>query len=237
MIQRIRPAWVLATVLPFLAPQAAEDTRHFISTGVFSLDLPADWRQMTPAESVALWKRGVVPEDMSLTHPTTLFSLGAVDRWSSVGFDGIALQTRIEESEPAMNSAAAMSIARHWNEGAQEFGFEYQAEVPAVVAIGPEEHPALQGLRTARSPDGKEWKALDTYVPSGGRTVILSFRAPADRFAQWEARFRNFLSTARFARRPRGAVDLKDRLLWPLAVGALVGIGLLVLRKMARKAH
>lgn len=231
------PLLLLLSVAPAQDPAAGGALQRFQGPdGTYAIDLPSDWRQMTPAEMRAM--RDILPPDMHAAQPLREYSVGPVERWLDDDFDGVSLQVAVRSDEVALDETGRQRIREHWRQLGQQEGVEHDAGPLERVELGPDGHPAFQGLRTSRYAGlERSWRSIDSYVPTGGRTVILSLRAPAGQFDRWEGRFRAMLDSAVFARRPRGTASLGERLGFPIAIGAMVGVALALMYRMKSRRN
>jgi len=217
------------------AATAAETQRFTARSATWSADLPADWRILLPKEAEEL--RDQLPWDMRDPQLRHTYSIGPVDRWLSSGFDGVALVAVELDEEWAHDETLAQRVRDHWAARSSEMADEDHqiAELVPLHTGVDKGFDALAGVRTSTLGASGTWKALDVYIPTGGRELILSFRARPEQFAEWVPRFREWLGSVRLRLPARGQPTLVDRLYWPLMIGALVGIALLTARSAARR--
>ncbi len=206
--------WVLPVCLLLSASLRPQDR--------YSISLPEGWRRLTPDEVRIL--RPKLPSDLrEMVLPGTLDRFGPVDKWLSAGFDGRCLTVAEKEGEPPVD-AEGLARIRSWVEAHGTYVSGKQA------TVGPNGHPVLEVV-SRRPPD----RFLEVYAPTGGRLIIFQFRAHEEDFAAALPLFRKALGTLVFAREPKGAPKLSDRLQNAAIVGAIVGVVLLVLYKWSRK--
>lgn len=221
----------LLVVLTLPLCLVAQEPQRFMSlTRSFSIELPASWRQVTPAELVDL--RPILPPDIHVTRPHAFYTLGPVERWISGDYDGIHLVVQEQQNELSIDSAGIDRIRSHWQEVSGKEGIRQKLLSSEVTEVGPDRHPAIVCERLIEPEEpGPSIQSLDAYVPTGGRQILLSFRCLQDDFPDNLPEFYKMLATVSFARTARGAETLGSKLLLPAIVGAFVGLMLLVLHR------
>lgn len=245
MIPRALFALVLAGALPAQDPQApgaapadmAQATARFQSRSLtWAMELPADWRQVSPDESRSL--RDLLPGDVGRTNPMSFYCVGPVERWKAGSYDGVHLWVVEQDGEWVLKGMdVAAELRAKWAAAGPPLQMAYTVTDVRQVELGQDRLPAVESIRLAEPADGsRAIRSLDLHVPTGGRTVSFSFRCWADEFDQKVATFRSMAATLSVARKPRGEVTLSDRLWTPLITGGIVGVILLVLyRRMRRR--
>lgn len=241
MILRALSALVVAGALsaqdPAMPADAPRATARFQSRSLtWAMELPADWRQVAPDESRSL--REVLPGDVSRTNPMSFYCVGPVERWKAGSFDGTHLWVVEQDGEWVLKGMdVAAELRAKWAAAGPPLQMAYTVTEVRHVELGSDRLPAVESIRLAEPADGsRPIRSLDLHVPTGGRTVSLSFRCWADAFDQQVATFRSMAETLTVARKPRGEVTLSDRLWTPLITGGVVGVLLLVLyRRMRRR--
>ena len=202
--------------------------------GDFAVDIPERWRPLEPNEVHDL--RDQLPYDSQEVRPGTLFAIGDVDAWLKEGYDGRALLVVVKRrSSMAADEADLESIRRHWQDFASLHGDRREVLSAQIVELGPDRHPALEfEIETRQGNDGKDIRALEIYVPTGGNQLIFSFRSWDDDFARARVSYRQMADSMTFARRPPDRELLGNRLLQAAFVGVLVGLVLLMIRRARR---
>jgi len=224
--------------LALLVPQAQgpDPERHFNRTGAFAMVLPDDWRQVTPDEALQLSRQDPrqVPDWLLTPRQVAYYPYGSIGRWLDGDFDGRCLTVQELDGEYPVDEEGISVIRSAAGQPAdQAADQEWQREVLSAepAKIGSSEHPAIQCTVRDHSRDGTTSRSLVLFVPTGGDTLVLSFRAPDDDFERSLPLFQQIMATLTFARPARGPTELSDRLLYPALVGALVGLLLLGLRR------
>jgi len=212
---------------PRSSPQdPAQNLRQDARPSRYGITLPEGWRQLTPDEARTL--RPKLPADMHELRPGVLDRFGQVDKWLGGSFDGRCLTVAQMKGEPSLDAEALATIRSR----VEERGTYVSGK---VAAVGPNNHPVLEVvIRIQPEHSTKAMQALEIYAPTGGRMIILEFRAYEDDFATALPLFRKALGTLIFAREPKGPPKLSDRLQNAAIVGAIVGLILLVLYKWSR---
>lgn len=222
---RARAGIVLALGIP------VQDGQKWISQNrSFAIELPVSWRQVTPAELPGL--RDVLPPDIHTTRPRDFYTLGPVDRWIAGDYDGVELVVQEQGVELPMDREGVDYILEHWAKVSGNGGLKQEVLSWEFTEVGPDDNPAILCERLIEiEGSGKSIQSLDAYVPTGGRQILLSFRARREDFSTELPRFREMLESATFARAARGSQKLGDKLLLPAVAGAFVGLLLLALRR------
>ncbi|MEM7200020.1 MAG: hypothetical protein AAF628_07130 [Planctomycetota bacterium] len=211
-------------------PAAVSDERHFARDRSFSIVLPSGWRQLVPDEARTLQQRfsAKFPPDLLTPRQAGLYPYGPIDAWLRGEVQGRCLTLQkadgeIPVSDEGLADARSPQIAAGWKR---------EVEEARIVELGPDRHPAIECVTALDlGPDAPPIAALELLVPTGGNTLILSFRCWSADLAAALPAFRATTATLQFARPARGESKLSDRLVYPAVVGALVGLLLLVLRK------
>ena len=228
---------LLAQVPQVQAPAGdGSATARFQSRSLtWAMELPADWRQVSPDESRSL--RDVLPGDVSRTNPMSFYCVGPVEQWKAGSFDGVHLWVVEQEGEWILKDVdLAAELQAKWAEAGPPLHMAYSVSGVRRVELGTDRLPAVESVRLAEPADGsRPVRSLDLHVPTGGRTVSFSFRCWAEEFEARVEEFRRLAATLTVARKPRGEVTLSDRLWTPLVTGGLVGIVLIVLYRKTRR--
>lgn len=213
----------------------AQSTHRFVNRNrSFSLDIPADWRQMAPDEARRL--RDQLPVELHRTEPQLFYAIGPVDRWLAGGFDGAHIYVVEQGEEWVLGDDIAGAMQQEWQRLGRESGLRHEVTEVRRTTVGPAAHPVIECLRdTAPEGGGATLRSLDIYAATGGRQVLLAFRSRRDDFARWLPGYRKMLDTLTFASPPRGEATLADRLWTPILVGGLVGLVLVVLYRHTRR--
>lgn len=224
---------LLVLILTCTAIQAQDAPVHRDPRRDYTLELLPGWRQLTPDEGRAL--RQKLPPDLATRIVLTqLDRFGAIDSWLNDQFDGRCLTIAREDSEPEMTAATleeVRTLVAERNEGSP---FQIEIVDLDLSELGETKIPVIAStIRLTK--DGKPFaRALEFLIPTGGRTLRLSYRtAPVD-FASAEAAFRRSAASLVLRRPAEGAKDLADKLEMPLIIGGVVGLILLVLYKTRR---
>jgi hypothetical protein len=201
----------------------------------FRIDLPADWRQLAPAEVAAL-ERAVpaLPADVAANEPALFYAVGPIDRWLQGEFDGTYLYVVEQRNEWVLDDRLAERLQDQWQQMGARNGHRYElADVQSTV-VSTARHPAVTCTRTITPPQGRMRRSLDVHVPTGGRELTLCFTCWADEFEGRLPRFLGMLDTLVLAQRARGTSDLGDRLWTPIIAGIVVGLALAALYRRTR---
>lgn len=240
VILRALIALVLAGAPTTQDPGAPADappaTARFQSRSLtWAMELPADWRQVSPDESRSL--RNLLPGDVSRTNPLSFYCVGPVERWKAGDYDGVHLWVVEQDGEWILKGMdVAAELRAKWASAGPPLQMAYTVAEVRQVELGQGSLPAVASIRLAEPADGsRPVRSLDLHVPTGGRTVSFSFRCWADEFDHRVASFRSMAETLTVARKPRGEVTLSDRLWTPLITGGIVGAILLVLYRRMRR--
>lgn len=231
-----------ALALAAIPGAAQETTRLFHLTRTFSFEPPPGWRQITPGEAHSLKKQANNPVPEAL-HSSLLegraedFAYGAIDSWLAGSFDGRSMTARYHsQGECSMDEAGIQTVRESVT--ANLDGWTREVESIEITSLGENEHPAIECTTVGkRSGLPQPVKSMVLVVPTGGDTLTISFQAWQDDFDAALPTLRRAASTLTFAREPRGEVSVTDRLLYPLVIGALVGVLLLVLGTHRRTAR
>jgi hypothetical protein len=228
---------LLAALLSLVAATAMpSQQRPFVArNGTFQIELPADWRQLSPGEARTLGTLPGAPAELGYVEPSALYAIGPVDRWLQGDFDTAWVQVVEQGNEWVVDDDFADRLQQMWSTNDASSGVRHEVDDARRDVVGPQHHAVLTALRTSTPRQGETVRRLDVYAPTGGRQVSLSFSCRADRFERWLPQFRSWLETVRFARPAQGKPQLADRLWTPLIAGVLVSLLLLVLYKHSRR--
>jgi hypothetical protein len=231
------PAALALALSGALAPQ--QQAPHVNASGAFSLELPARWRQLTPDEARRLSRSGAAgfPADLLDAKPAAFYAYGEVERWLAENrFDGRALSVIRRDGEPIQDDSSLAIIEQFAADYSQGGEGTYELEGRRWTTVGRDAHPAIECLsRRTSAGDPRPFRVLEYYVPSGGATIVLAFRAEANDFETALPEFHRIAATLRFARPPRGARDLATDMLYVAGIAALVGLLLGVLWRRHRR--
>ena len=212
--------------------------RHTNRSQLFSLVLPADWRQITPDEARTLRASGSggFSRDLLDPKPAEFYPYGNVDRWlADKRFDGRCMSVIVSDGEPAEGDEALTAIRQYAAEYTQAGRGSYEILASQWTQVGPDAHPAIECLSRRQTPDdARPIRLLELFAPSGGRTIVLAWRAFDDDFDAAEPVFREAADSLRFAREPRGQRDLSNDIIYIAVIGAIVGLLLAVMRGRGR---
>lgn len=222
--------WTTAVAAPCQA------LRTFVArNGTFQIDLPADWRELSPSEARTLAARPGAPAELGYVEPRAFYAIGPVDAWLRGEFDGPWLWVVEQGNEWLIGDDFAAELTEMWREKGERTGVTHTVSAVRRQPIGAEAHEALVALRTTTTAAGVAQRSLDVHAPTAGREVSLSFTSPLASFDRWHAEFERWLATLRFARRARGTPTLTDRLWTPLLTGGVVTLLLVVLYRQTRR--
>jgi hypothetical protein len=226
--------FLLAAAQPQTPPPAA----HINGSGTFSFEMPPRWRQLTPDEARRLRNASAqaFPPDLLDDKPAAFYAYGDVDRWlAEKRFDGRALSVIRKDGEPAQDDSSLAIIDRFAAEYDRRGEGTFDLLSRSWTTVGRDAHPAIECLSQRTLPGAPgAFRVLEFYVPSGGATIVLAFRAAADDFDGAVPEFRRIAATLRFARPPRGPRELATDMLYVAGVAALVGLLLAVLWRRSR---
>ena len=216
----------------------AEPARHTNRSGLFSLVLPPDWRQVTPDEARALRDATGFSRDVLDPKPAEFYPYGNVDRWlADKRFDGRCMSVIVSDGEPAEGDDALDAIRSFAAEFTERGEGSYEILAARWTEIGPDAHPTIECLsRRKTTGDERPIRLLELFAPSGGRTIVLALRAFDGDFEAAEPVFRETVKTLRFAREPRGQRDLSSDIVYIAVIGAIVGLLLAVMRGRGRNS-
>lgn len=231
-------AWhVLALVGLWVAdPQDPAAAPHTVEGGVFMIDLPPDWRQLTPNEALEL--RGKLPALVDVAHgPDAPRVFGNVDSWLATGdFDGRALVVHAAQHEFPATDAALRELAEARDEAQIAGGRRTQVVSAERVELGASEHPALELVVRVIGPDGApELMLLDWYASTMRQRLVFQFVATAAEWSAAEPVFRSIARTLRFARPPEATDDRGSAFLGYALFGGALVLVLLVARRLVRR--
>ncbi len=235
------PPRLLAAIALILAPGQAQDDpdsglksdRYVDPTGSFTLSLPNQWRQMTPDEAIQL--RPKMPADIAdRVVPGRIDRFGEVGRWLDESFSGRCLTLTLDQGEPDMNEGTLQTI-RDFVADRSTPGLRLEIESMHFSTVGDGDYQAIERVLQIRDGQGTEIaRALEFLIPTGGNSLWLSFRTSREDFAAAKATFLRCAGTLKLANPPEGRKELSDKLQTPIIIGALVGLGLLILYKLKR---
>jgi len=212
-------------------------TRNLSLTGIFSLELPPGWRQLTPDEARRLKKDPGKEFPAALIHPglrTNMYPYGHVDRWLAGGFDGRCLCVQLSEGEPGMDQESIDKILSFAKESSAA-GHRFDIRSSRFSKLGEQGQSVIETRAVRVFEDGaRPMQELGFYVPTGGQTLILAFRSFEEDFEQVLPTFERAAATLRFSRPPRGPKRQTNDIVWAAIVGAFVGVLLLLLRRKSR---
>lgn len=205
--------------------------------GSFAIDLPAHWRQVAPNEARRIGENPAAPARLGLAQPRHAYGVGPVDAWLAGDFGGPWLYVVEQQDEWHVGDDFATTLRQGWAEESKASGERHDLTDVRRVAVGTQQVEAVVATRVS-TPAGPRpaMQCLDVHAPAGGSQVTLSFRCPPEQFARWEPEFRRWLATLTFARPPKPAASVGDRLWTPLVAGAIVGLVLLTLYKQRQRA-
>ncbi len=236
---RLLCAALLATALaaqsrPLPATLPVASQRFMPASRLWSILVPAQWRQLTPDEARHLGEKGTLPEDLRKPTPGRDFALGAVDTWLGKGFTGVSLSVIEEDSELQLDETAVQHLGESLGAAARQRGLDFALLGARLVAVGEPVHQAIEvQTRVETVAKGPLFRTHELFVPTGGRLIGLRFRAPEAGFASQQELFGAMARSLTFARAQAKPSARSNKLLWAAAIGALVGMLLLVLRKRA----
>lgn len=220
-------------LISLLAPQGpGEPERHINRTGAFAFVLPDGWRQVTPDEALQLSREptSLVPADLLSPRQVAFYPYGAIDRWLGGAFDGRCLTIQQLDGEYPVDQEG-ISVIRAASSLPGEGGWRREVLSAELVELGKGEHQTIQCTVRDQAQGSRTIKSLVLFVPTGGDTLVLSFRAWEDDYENALPEFHRVSASMTFSRPARGPTDLGDRLLYPALIGALVGLLLLGLRR------
>jgi len=231
---------LLAVSLAQEAPQPtqrSQATRPFTNrAGSFRIDLPADWRQLGPAELKALTTTlPSLPQDVTQNVPHLFYAVGPIDRWMRGEFDGEYLYVVEQDAEWHLDGDLKARLQQMWSAKAADDGQSYEILSAERAQLGADANPAVIVERRIRTKAGETLRSLDLHVPTGGREVTLCLATRDDAFEKKRSELIARANTLSLARRSRGETKLSDRLWTPLAAGAVVGILFLILYRRSRR--
>ncbi|MEY4830555.1 MAG: hypothetical protein RLZZ562_2351 [Planctomycetota bacterium] len=231
---------LLAVTLAQEAPQPSQQsqaTRPFTNrAGSFRIDLPADWRQLGPAELRTLTTTlPSLPHDVTQNVPHLFYAVGPVERWMRKDFDGQYLYVVEQDAEWHLDGDLKARLQQMWSEKGKDDGQTYEILSAERAQLGADANPAVIVERRIRTKAGDAFRSLDLHVPTGGREVTLCLVARDDAFEEQRSQLLARANTLSLARRSRGETKLSDRLWTPLAAGAVVGILFLILYRRSRR--
>lgn len=228
MVRCLLPLILICAAIPAQDAPVHRDSRRD-----YTLELLPGWRQLTPDEGRAL--RPKLPADLATRIVLTqLDRFGAIDAWQKDQFDGRCLTIAREDSEPEMTAATLDEVRSIVAARNQDSPFQIEIVELKLAELGETKIPVIAStIRLTQN--GKPFaEALEFLIPTGGRTLRLSYRAsPAD-FAAAEPLFRRSAASLVLRRPAQGPKDLADKLEMPLIIGGVVGLILLVLYKTRR---
>lgn len=228
------PGILLAALLA--APLAAQDARaQRYQGGVFALEIPGDWRELGPGEALGL--ADSLPIDMREISPGQVFALGPVDRWLAEGrFSGEALLVVAQRFERPTDEQELDEIRSFWKDWHGPDGSRREVLGAHVGEIGPDRHPVIAlEMRLVPGSGAPPLHTLDYYASTMGQQLILSFRAWENDWQESEPKLRRMAESLTFARPPRKPPELSDTILPWAGLGAMVGIGLVIARRLIRR--
>jgi hypothetical protein len=217
----LKVAW--AALAALLCAASVQETRLFRSRNhTFELELPADWRQPTPDEVRQL--RQVLPKDLHVAEPLSVYFVGSVDRWLKGNFDGTLLQVKEYGEEWPLPDDFAAAIRAMWQDPEVQRTARHELSDIRKVQVGAARHEVIECVRRTVPADGaRPFMSLDVYAATGGRQVALGFRAWEEDFDKALPEMRRRAQSLAFALRPKGQPGLSDRLWTPIVTGLLVG--------------
>ena len=215
---------------PESPPPAPGATR--LQTAFFQVDLPDDWRQLMPNESLAL--RETLPWDFPIVQPGITDIFGPVDRWRESGFVGGALVVHRSDFEGEATPGYLAQVRGHWEEFRFDNGGRREVLAAQVGTLGRNDHPCLELELRSTAPDARPTHALEFHASTTGQELILSFRTWDDDYREVESTLRGIAATFTFPRPPNDPKDLGSRLSEAAWIGALVGLALIALRRGLR---
>jgi hypothetical protein len=204
--------------------------------GTFQLDLPADWRQLAPNEARAIGEHAGAPARLTFAQPHRAYAVGPVDRWLAGDFTGPWLY--VVESEDAFHlpDDFAAVLAASWTKEGEASGDRHTLADVRRTAVGTQGVDAIVATRLSVPAGARPaTQSLDVHCPAGRGQLGLSFCAAPERFQALEPAFRAWLATLTFARPPRPAASLGDRLWGPALTSIAVCLGLWLLWKHTRR--
>lgn len=238
---------LLAASVTFLAASSAQETppsqpranttRPFTNrAGSFRIDLPADWRQLGPAELTTLASvLPSLPHDITQNVPHLFYAVGPIERWLRKDFDGEYLYVVEQDAEWHLDGDLKQRLQQMWSQKSASDGQTYEILSAERTQLGADANPAVMVERRIRSKAGDSYRSLDLHIPTGGREVTLCLMARDDAFDSKRSELLARANTVSLARRSRGETKLSDRLWTPLAAGAVVGILFLILYRRSRR--
>jgi hypothetical protein len=230
-------ALLLAAPLLSLVPQ--DQLAPFQNRGAsFLIDLPKDWRQIAPNQALQLRERPDAPAVLTRAEPRAFYAVGPIDMWLAGDFAGAWLYVVEQQDEWYVDDDFAATLAASWRQHGETHGERHELRDIRRQKIGSQEVDAVVAIRRTTPPLPRpEITSLDVHTPAGGQQITLSFQCPTAAFVRLEPEFRRWLATLKFARPPRPAASLGDRLWTPLITGAVVFLVLFGLWKHTRGAR
>lgn len=227
---------LLASLTQLVPCPAQEPLRQFRNANAsFHIDLPADWRVLSPNEALQLRSDARAPSRLGLSQPRSFYAVGPVARWLAGDFTTAWLYVAEQENEWHVEDDFAAKLAELWQQESRTSGDRHELTGVQRTKVGAQQVEAIVAIRTTTSAAGRPaLTSLDVHAPAGGTQVSLSFTCPPDQFARQEPEFRRWLATLTFARVSRQQESMGDRLWTPIVTGAVVGLALLLLYKHTR---
>lgn len=192
---------------------------------------------MTPDEAILLSRSedSTIPADLLIPTSAANYPYGRIDSWLADGFDGQAMTFQVADGE-CPTDETGLELIREKAETSGD-GWTRSLTEAALTELGPANHPAIRATVVATSDKSTQpIKSLVWFVPSGGNTLVVSFRAWEGDFEAAAPIFQAASATMAFASEAQGSPSLGGKLIYPIFVGALVGVLLMVLRHRQRQA-
>lgn len=218
-------------------PPAPGMSRFFNRARTFHVDVPVDWRQLTPGDTLQLPGREALPSELAYVEPRLFYAVGAIDRWQRGEFDGQWLYVVEQANEWHLEADFAERLREQWRQKGLADRVDYKLDAIERTTVGPLANPVVTAIRTTTpATGGPATKSLDVYAAVGGRQLTLAFTSLAPAFDERLPTFRMMVGSLTFARPSRGEQTLGDRLWTPLVTGAVVGLVLVILYRWKRRA-
>lgn len=225
---------LLVSTVPAQQPTLATFRNRAAS---FQIELPSDWQQLAPNQAVQLREqaRSECPRVLMRAEPRAFYAVGPVAAWLGGDFREPWLYVVEQQTEWHVDDDFAATLRSTWKAHGEANGEQHELRDIQRTHVGAQQVEAIVALRsTSPRGGGPSIRSLDVHTPAGGQQITLSFQCPAPVFARWEPEFRRWLATLSFARPPRKAASLTDRLWTPVITGAVVFVVLFGLYKHTR---
>lgn len=212
-------------------PPPAEGTARTLLLGAITMDLPMEWRSLTPNEALDLLDSAPYP--LHDVRPGAYEIYGRVDAWLTEGFDGEALVIGRKDGERPVDETNLAELTEYANQ-VDPGGNRRTMRSGKIGAVGFDDHPAFLFEIDYETEDRGTFRLFETFASTVGDEYLIQ-HLTVSTLEGAEEKAATLRSAMRFVAPPEDPEELPDRLLDAALVGGAIGLLLIGLRALIRK--